>query len=164
MVGDVTGGIHLISSIVALISGMLILIIKKGTKRHRQTGYVYVFNMSVLIITALLIYRLFNGWGIFHYATIAIFLTILFGMIPVWTKKPKNTWIYRHFSFMYWSIVGLYAAFVAELLTRIPNTPFFGMVGIASGLVMLLGIILFVRNKTKWAVSLKRDNTRDGTY
>mgnify|MGYP006270489875 CR=1 FL=1 len=32
---------------------------------------------------------------------------------------------------MYWSVVGLYAAFAAEILTRIPDTPFLNMVGLA---------------------------------
>lgn len=100
LVGDTTGLIHLISSIVALVSGMLVLVIRKGTKRHKQIGYIYVLNMLGMIITAFMIYRLFKGWGIFHYATIAILLTILFGMIPVWTKKPKDTWMYQHFSFI----------------------------------------------------------------
>ena len=36
-----------------------------------------------------------------------------------------------HFSFMYWSVRGLYAAFAAEVLTRIPEANFFGMVGIS---------------------------------
>ncbi|SOE20142.1 Predicted membrane protein [Spirosomataceae bacterium TFI 002] len=150
LVGDTYGLIHLISSIIALIAGILVLILRKGTKSHMQIGYVYVMSMFLMIITAFMIYRLFGGWGIFHYSTVAILVTILLGMIPVWTKKPANKWKFQHFSFMYWSVVGLYAAFAAELLTRIPESPFFGMVGIASGLVMIIGVIFFRKNKAKW--------------
>lgn len=97
-----------------------------------------------------MIYRLFKGWGVFHYTTIASLLTIGLGMIPIWTKRPSKKWKYLHFSFMYWSVMGLYAAFAAEVLTRIPKTPFFEMVGIATGIIMLTGGIVFRINKSKW--------------
>lgn len=97
-----------------------------------------------------MIYRLFNGWGIFHYATLVSLLSIGFGMIPILTKKPTNNWKYLHFSAMYWSVIGLYSAFAAEVLVRIPKTPFFGMVGIATGVIMTSGVIFFVMNKVKW--------------
>lgn len=150
LVGDTTGLIHLISSLFALIFGAMILIMKKGTKRHKQIGYAYVISMAILLTTAFLIYRLFNGWGIFHYATVASLVTTTLGMVPIWTKKPTNTWVFRHFTFMYWSVIGLYAAFASEVLTRIPETPFFGMVGLATGIIMILGGVFFGINKPKW--------------
>ena len=150
LVGDTYGLIHLMSSICALIMGTLVLIMKKGTKRHKQFGYVYVISMAILLITAFMIYRLFKGWGIFHYATAFSLIVILLGMIPVWTKKPVNKWKYQHFNFMYWSVIGLYAAFAAEVLTRIPETPFFGMVGIATVIITIIGGLFLRVNKAKW--------------
>lgn len=150
LVEDVTGLIHLISSIFALIFGTMVLIKKKGTIRHKQIGYAYVISMGILIITAFMIYRLFKGWGLFHYATVISLLTLAFGMIPIWLKKPNKKWKFLHFSFMYWSVIGLYAAFAAEVLTRIPETPFFGMVGIATGIIMITGGIFFRINTAKW--------------
>ena len=41
------------------------------------------------------------------------------GMYPILSRKGKN-YIIRHFNYMYWSVVGLYYAFCAEVLTRIP--------------------------------------------
>ncbi len=150
LVGDTTGLIHLISSVFALIFGTMVLLMTKGTKRHKQMGYFYVLSMAVLIITAFMIYRLFNGWGIFHYMTLVSLLALGFGMIPIWTKKPTNNWKYLHFSAMYWSVIGLYSAFASEILTRVPETPLLGMVGIATGIIMTAGVIFFVMNKTKW--------------
>ena len=150
IVGDEIGLVHLISSCFALIFGTYILIAEKGTKRHIKIGYLYVISMGILILTAFMIYRLFNGWGIFHYTTLLSLISIILGMVPIWTKKPKDNWKYLHFTFMYWSVIGLYAAFAAEILTRIPKTPFFGMVGIATGLIMLVGGIVFGMNKAKW--------------
>ena len=150
LVGDSIGLIHLISSCCALLFGTLVLILRKGTKLHVKIGYLYVISMGILIATALMIYRLFNAWGIFHYATLFSLLTILLGMIPIWRKKPVHKWKYQHFSFMYWSVIGLYSAFLAEVLTRIPNVPFFGMVGLATFLVLLIGGIFFRIYRTKW--------------
>ena len=150
IVGDGIGLIHLISSCFALIFGTYILVAKKGTKRHIKVGYLYVISMGILILTAFMIYRLFNGWGIFHYMTLLSLISIILGMVPIWAKKQKTNWKYLHFAFMYWSVIGLYAAFVAEILTRIPKTPFFGMVGIATGGIMILGGVVFGINKSKW--------------
>lgn len=149
--------IHLISSITALVTGTLVLVMRKGTKRHRQVGYGYVASMGVLILTAFMIYRLYNGWGVFHYTTVAILITIGLGMVPIWLKKPAEKWQYRHFSFMYWSVIGLYSAFAAEVLTRVPQAPFFGMVGIAFGVIMLAGGVIFVMNKSKWSNLFRKD-------
>lgn len=150
-VGDTYGFIHLISSIVALITGTLVLIIKKGTIQHKRIGYIYVISMVLLLLTSFMIYRLFNGWGIFHYTTIASLLTISLGMIPVWTKKPTNNWKYMHFSFMYWSVIGLYSAFAAEVLTRVPDSSFLGIVWISFGIIILAGSVFFRVNKSKWS-------------
>lgn len=151
LVGDTYGFIHLISSIVALATGTLVLFMNKGTIRHKQIGYMYVISMVLLLLTSFMIYRLFNGWGIFHYTTIASLLTLSLGMIPIWTKHPPKKWRFMHFSFMYWSVIGLYSAFVAEVLTRIPETSFFGMVGISFAIIMLAGSVFFVVNKSKWS-------------
>lgn len=150
LVGDTTGLIHLIASVLALIFGTMVLMIKKGTKSHVRLGYGYVASMVILLITAFMIYRLFNGWGIFHYISLVSLGTLGLGMIPIWIKKPAASWKYLHFSFMYWSVIGLYSAFAAEMMTRIPEAPFYGMVGFATGGIVLIGGIIFGINKSKW--------------
>ena len=150
LVADTVGLIHLICSIIALISGSLVLSLRKGTKTHKQVGYIYFLSMLLLLITALMIYRLFRGWGLFHYFTMVSLATLALGMIPVWFKKPPKKWLYRHFNFMYWSIMGLYSAAAAEVLTRIPESPFYGMIGYAIGFVMLIGTIVFQYKKRQW--------------
>lgn len=145
-----TGWIHFIASTIALVTGSMILAMKKGTKIHIQVGYVYAASMLIVVGTAFMIYRLFGGWGIFHWAAVVSGVTLAGGMIPVILRKPKNEWLSLHFSFMYWSVMGLYAAFIAETLVRIPESPFFGMVGIGTGLVMLIGGGFFYYRKNYW--------------
>jgi len=47
-------------------------------------------------------------------------------------------------------ITGLYGAFVSETLVRIPESPFWEMVGLATGAVMLVGGIMFGFKKKQW--------------
>ncbi|MCE7995020.1 MAG: DUF2306 domain-containing protein [Roseivirga sp.] len=146
------GMVHLLAALLATVTGTAVLTLKKGTQRHRQIGYVYVFAMAVLNITALMIYTLTGSFGVFHVGAILSGLTVFGGMMPA-IKKSKN-WLYQHLAFMYWSVIGLYAAFASESLTRIPDTPFYGMVGIASGLIFLIGAICYGRVRKNWIKGL----------
>ena len=157
LVSNEIGLVHLIVSIFALVFGTWVLAARKGTQTHRRAGYAYAVSMLLLLVTAFMIYRLFGRFGVFHIAAIISTVTLLGGMIPVIRRKPKNSWLNLHFSFMYWSVFGLYAAFVAEMATRLPvrtifDSPkmFFITVGIATLSTMLVGQIIFFKKKKKW--------------
>ncbi len=147
------GMVHLLAAFLATITGTAVLVMCKGTRRHKQVGYVYVFGMAVLNITALFIYTLTGRFGVFHVGAILSGLTVLAGMLAV--IKKKKGWIYRHFAYMYWSVIGLYAAFASETLTRIPDSPFYSMVGLASSLIFLAGAICHRRLGKNWVKSFK---------
>lgn len=144
------GLIHFVASISALVFGTAVLLMTKGSKIHIRMGYFYVASMVVLLVTAFMLYNLFGKWGIFHYFAVISSLTLALGMIPIFLRNDIRNWAYLHFSFMYWSVIGLYGAFVSEMLTRIPEVPFYNMVGVATGVVMLVGGIVFGINKAKW--------------
>ena len=76
LIGNSAGLIHLIASSLAMVTGSLVLILKKGTKLHKRR-VMYVFSMVILLITAFMIFRLFNGWGVFHYTALLSTVTIL---------------------------------------------------------------------------------------
>lgn len=163
IVGNV-GGLHIIASVLALISGSLVLLMQKGTQRHRKMGYFYTTSMVLVLITAFSIYRLFGKWGIFHWTAVISTLTLIAGLVPIFAKRPIKNYIYLHFNFMYWSVIGLYAAFVSETLVRIPkvftnsgipNQVFYNMVGIGTALVMGFGVYFFVKFKAKWQVQFQ---------
>ena len=163
IVTGATGLIHLISSIIALITGVFVLTTTKGTKAHKQIGYIYVISMIILNITAFMIYRLFGKFGIFHWFAILSFLTLLLGIYPVLVKNFKN-YLLVHFNYMYWSVVGLYCAFCAEILTRIPfiydlpnKRQLFGILtGVSIFIVMTIATIIFVKMKPKWTKQYER--------
>lgn len=153
-----TGLVHLIFSILALIVGTLVLIAPKGTMRHKRYGYLYTASMVGLIVTAFMIYHLFGKFGIFHWLAVLSTVTLLAGMLPMFLKKPAS-YISLHFNFMYWSVFGLYGAFVAETLVRMPAfvdqdtisaSTFYNVTGVAVGVVMFFGVWFMRKNKAKW--------------
>jgi len=146
MITSLTGQIHFLASCLALITGTYILLATKGTQLHKKVGYAYVGSMVVLLITAFMIYRLFGGFGIFHVAAVVSTITLATGMIPVIRKTNKN-WVILHFAWMYWSVMGLYAAFASEMITRLLPVQFFSMVGLATGGIMTMGAIMWIRKK-----------------
>ncbi|MGJ3235593.1 DUF2306 domain-containing protein [Marivirga sp.] len=150
MIQSTEGLIHFIAGVLALITGTLVLSMKKGTKLHIRIGYIYVISMLVLLISSFMIYRLFNGWGIFHYASIISAFSLLVGIIPAIFLRHKSFWLRLHFTGMFWSVIGLWAAFVAEMSVRVPESSFMWMVGVAFGVVMLIGVIIFSFYKPKW--------------
>ena len=160
LVSGTYGLIHLWCSVLALVAGTAVLGATKGTATHKRIGYVYCFAILGVNITAFMIYRLFGSFGIFHWMAVLSLLTLLAGMLPMLLKKPKS-YVSLHFSFMYWSVMGLYAAFVAETMVRIPevviesgipNATFYNMTGIAIGIVMVLAKYYAGKKRKKWSM------------
>ncbi len=150
LVRSSTGAIHVLSALAAMVVGIIVLVMRKGTRAHRFYGYLYFYLMLALNGTAFMIYGLFGTFGPFHVAALLSLATLMFGFIPVMRRKPAKSWLMQHFTFMYFSVVGLYAAFASEILTRIPRSPFFAMVIIASLAITALGVLIYKRMRPKW--------------
>lgn len=167
-----TGLIHFIASLLAFVLGTLVLAGKKGTATHKLLGKLYAATMLVVLTTAFMTYRLFGTWGIFHWSAVISSVTLLGGLIPVFTKRPARNYVSLHFSFMYWSILGLYGAFVSEILVRmprvvvesgIPNSVFYNMTGIGTACVMGLGVFWFLKLKPKWEKQFGQNTNAEKT-
>ncbi len=142
------GWFHTITALIAMIFGMLVVFKKKGTLVHKRLGYVYVISMFLLNITSFFIIN-FNGFSLFHVFSIISLLTVIAGIIPAFLRT-KN-WYPLHFYFMSWSVVGLYAAFWAEVGTRFTNNiqDFWWAVALASGLTAAVGSRIINREAKK---------------
>jgi hypothetical protein len=143
------GWFHLIAALVGMLAGAYILLKPKGTVEHKRIGYIYIASLIAVCASALLIYNLSGHFGIFHILALVALATLIAGMIPFLLKNRS----YRvfHLWFMYYSVIGLYAAFVSELSVRIPDRPFYTMVGIATGLIFLAGSIFIIRKEKIWS-------------
>ncbi len=135
------GTIHFSAAVAALISGGLVAARLKGTTFHRWTGRVYLASMAMMLGTALMIYRLFDGFGPFHWLAVFSIALIMAGAIPVYRRRPKKFWIIPHATWMTASYIGLWAAAVAETTTRSMDFAFGPTVIISSMAVIVGGAI-----------------------
>jgi uncharacterized membrane protein len=134
---DALGGFHTACALVALGSGAAVLLRRKGNRAHRRLGWVYVASMLLLNGTALMIYRLFGGFGPFHVAAVFSLVTVVAAIIPPIRRKPAN-WVEHHYAWMTWSYVGLWAAAVSEIGTRVPGFRFWWAV--LAGTLLVIGV------------------------
>lgn len=133
------GWIHLASAICALAVGGVVVARPKGTRSHRWLGRVYVVSMVVLMATAFSIYRLFDGWGVFHWLAVVGALTLAGGYGAVRLRRRLSGWLDLHYHLMGYSYVGLLAAAGAEAAVRIPGAVFGWAAGGTSVVVVAAG-------------------------
>ena len=152
LIGNDVGLIHLISGILSLLFGGLVIVMKKGTTIHKRVGYIYVFNMAILLASSFGIYRLFGKFGLFHYLSLVSMFSLLAGMLPMFKKVKLPKDYETHFKRMYWSVVGLYAAFAAESFVRIPKFGgFWAAVAWSFVLVFIICFITFIKMRPVWS-------------
>ncbi|MGE3316261.1 MAG: DUF2306 domain-containing protein [Planctomycetaceae bacterium] len=163
------GFVHVLCAVTALVLGVLIFAITKGTRLHAYLGHAYVVSMVGLNVTALLIYRLIGGFGPFHVAAFISLATLLYGYAAVWTRRPADRWLTIHYHAMSWSYVGLLAAAVSESIVRIDvmrqfisSRINFGIaVSVASGVVCIAGGWIIAKSERRVMSKLKpRGNAR----
>ena len=150
MAYQIASGFHIGAAVSALVFGLCVVLIRKGTRIHKQLGYAYFFNMLGLNISAFFIFQLTGHFGPFHGAALASLLTLTAGFIPAYLHLPHGRWLDLHYEFMNWSYVGLIAAGVSEAATRIPSTPFWPAVIASMFAVFLLGGLLIARGRAKY--------------
>ena len=157
MPNDFIGWFHTIAAIIALITGSLVLSKTKGTTAHKIIGRIYGVSMLVVCVTAFMIYKVHGSLGVLHIFAFISTVTLILGMWPLYFSKRVDA-VIQHLAWMYWSVIGLYCAFAAEIFTRlpvildIPNTYgiFYILVGISAGLVGVTGSYFFKRKKKLW--------------
>ncbi|HUF26433.1 MAG TPA: DUF2306 domain-containing protein [Gemmatimonadaceae bacterium] len=154
---DRLGLAHTVLANIALVLGAAVVARRKGDRLHRTIGHLYVGSMLGVVVTALHIYDLFGTFGPFHVAAVVSLATLIAGMVPVVTRRPRRNWFEWHACFMGWSYVGLVAAAVSEAMVRIPSAPFTPAVVVASLSVTAAGAMLIHgRNASLVRTALRR--------
>lgn len=114
------GRSHLVTALVALGSGAWVLAARKGTRIHVFSGYIYVVSMILLNGTALAKYDLTGEFNMFHAGAIGSLLTLAaaFAAAMIYRRTRNRRAIAAHGHLMIWSYFGLFAALIAEVVTR----------------------------------------------
>lgn len=136
---DGLGVVHTALAIVALGIGWTVLSRRKGDRMHRTLGHLYVSCMCGVNLTSFGLRGLSGTWGPFHVAAVISLLTLLAGLVPVVTRRPRGRWFEMHAYFMAWSYIGLVAAAASETAVRLPGAPFWPGVAAGTALVMATG-------------------------
>jgi uncharacterized membrane protein len=118
---DPLGWSHFVLALVALISGGAIFLMKKGNRRHRVAGYIYVLSMGTTNMSALLIYDLTKSFNLFHFFALFSLAVLAAAWWGVWkyTKTRQKKHIAMHANMMAWSWFALIMAAIAETVTRL---------------------------------------------
>ena len=115
----ILGQVHTVFSLIAIVAGAIVFLKTKGTRWHRTFGHIYFTAMTGMIVTSFSIYDLTGSFNGLHWAALLSAITVSMAMFHVLTRRPRNNWMVWHSNWMSWSYVGLIAALIAEILTRI---------------------------------------------
>lgn len=139
---DPFGAVHAALGLAAIVLGVGVGLLGKGSRVHRRVGLVYALCLLLLNATALSIYDLFGRWGPFHNLAIVSLVTLLAGVLAVWLKRPRGRWMNLHGICMSWSYAGVVAALFSEIGARIPGVGLAAGVLIPSALVTAVAAVL----------------------
>ena len=141
------GLVHLIAANAALVLGTLVLLNRKGTRRHVFIARFYLLAMLITNGTSFALEN-FGGFSMFHWFAVFSLLSIFIGYYFVFRKK--GIWLPGHVGWMSGSVVGLYAALVAEISVRLFDPQaFWWVVMVASLTVIFIGVYFIFRFQVK---------------
>lgn len=149
MIHSWIGYVHTSAAMAALLFGTFVFPMLKGTRLHKVLGYLYATALLATNVTAFCLYHLTGHFGLFHVAAIVSFVTLLAALIPVITRRPKNSWLSLHYKYTCWSYIGLLAAAVSEAAVRLPRAPFWPAVAVGCAVFFGAGGWLINRMKNR---------------
>lgn len=136
---------HVLAALSALGAGAAVLLLPKGTQRHRLIGKVYVLALVLVNVAALSLHRE-DVFGVFHALAVASLVTIAVGLSPLLLGKRSPTVIGTHAFCMTWSYAGLVAAGCGQLAVAVGQDLAAWVVPAVIGAVLCIsGVAIFGR-------------------
>jgi uncharacterized membrane protein len=149
MIHSTMGGMHLAAALIAIATGLAVVLLPKGHAPHRLLGLVYSFAMLMTCTSALLLYGMTGHFGLFHFFAVLSLINILVGISQAIPRR--GDWMRRHLIWMGWSYLGLLAAASVEASVRLPvfahisNSQTFLLGGVISAVILLIGWAMMPR-------------------
>jgi uncharacterized membrane protein len=109
---------HVVAALSALLAGAGVLLLPKGTQRHRAIGTGYVLALVLVNVAALSMHRE-SAFGVFHVLAVASLVTIAVGLSPLLGGRRSPAVIVTHAYCMTWSYAGLVAAGCGQLAVAV---------------------------------------------
>lgn len=155
---DLAGAVHAAIGLAAVVVGTVMVLMDKGTVSHRRVGRLFAALLLAVNLTSFLLYDLLGRWGPFHSLAVVNLVTLAFGLVVVWLKRPRG-WLGLHGRCMSWAYAGLLAAFVSEIAVRVPGIGFFPGVIVGSLAVIGTAAVLIHTRVPAIVASLHRGRT-----
>ena len=80
---------HVVAALTALLAGVAVLLLPKGTHTHRAIGTAYVLALVLVNVAALSLHRQ-NVFGVFHVLAVASLATIAVGLSPLLLGRDRR--------------------------------------------------------------------------
>lgn len=109
---------HLISAVVALLSGAIVLAAPKGTHFHKRMGYVFALSLVLVNLTAAFIFNLTGKPNFLHGFIFLSLISLSYGMWAA-VRRTGDQWLSLHVRGMNGAALGVWAAGFAELVVRV---------------------------------------------
>ena len=136
---------HVVAALSALLAGVAVLLLRKGTPTHRAMGTVYALALVLVDAAALSLHRE-NVFGVFHALAVASLVTVAVGLSPLLLGKRSPRVIATHAFCMTWSYVGLAAAGCGQLAVGVRHDLAPWVVPVVIGAVLSIGgVVIFGR-------------------
>ncbi|MGI3170100.1 DUF2306 domain-containing protein [Pseudooceanicola sp. C21-150M6] len=86
--------IHTILAVMAFLLGLVQMALRKGTRRHRMAGYVWLGLMAVVALTSFWIHtiRTFGPFSAIHLLSTLTLIVIVYG---IWTARTHRVQAHR---------------------------------------------------------------------
>ena len=134
---------HVVAALTALLAGVAVLLLPKGTHTHRAIGTAYVLALVLVNVAALSLHRE-NLFGVFHVLAVASLATIAVGLSPLLVGKRSPRVIATHAFCMTWSYAGLAAAGCGQLAVAVGHDLAAWVVPVVIGAVLSIGgVVIF---------------------
>ena len=135
--------LHVLTVTVALVSGIIVLVMRKGSDIHKQFGWLYAISTLAMALSSFGIYELRNGPSIFHAVSVSVLITVGLGIYQPLRRKKKSNWLFWHLVLMQASYVMLVVTGIAQFFDQLPfpspalNAVVFLQLPLIAGIVLI---------------------------
>ena len=111
---------HTGAAILAILCGLLVLLLEKGTATHKMIGKIYATVILALCTFSVFIHEINGGFSIFHLISIQATVFVVAGLVPLFLRDRLEYWYVWHLRFMLYSYVTLVVTGVAQAFEYLP--------------------------------------------
>ena len=134
---------HVVAALSALLAGVIVLFLTKGTHTHRMVGTAYVLALLLVNVAALSLHRE-SAFGVFHWLAVASLVTLVVGVSPLLLGKRSPRVVATHAFCMTWSYAGLASAGCGQLAVAVGHDLAAWVVPAVIGAVLSIGgLVIF---------------------